>query len=184
MAKAKDKAKGKAPEELTEINLPATLPITQDVPQESEAPTETWDRAEAIKLRLKGYTYRDIAKLFGLKAHGTIISGLKPFKALFDAVENPELIEAFRRNKSKILTAAQMTLVMDLFDHDKREKASLNNTAYAFDKLNNAIRLEDGEATEIVDLNALINDAQAMEDALKELNHEDIIDVETDDEEA
>ena len=183
MAKAKDKVKDTDPGELTDINLPATLDIDQDIDQ-IETPPETWDRAKAIRLRLNGHTYRDIAKILGMNSHSTIISGLSKFKPMLDAVENTELIGAFKKNKSQVLQAAQIAMVMDLFDPVKRAKASLNNTAYAFTQLNNAARLEDGESTQNIDINALINDAQAMEDALKELNQEDIIDVEPEDDAA
>jgi hypothetical protein len=91
----------------------------------------------------KRMTYREIEKQTGID-HSTIHKKYSDVIALFD----PEKIERYEANKPSVLSGAEKILLQDMLDPDKREKASLNNVAYAYDKVFQANRLERGQSTD------------------------------------
>ena len=68
-------------------------------------------------------------------------------------------IDAYELAKPHILSAAEELLIQDMVDPDRRAKASLNNTAYAFRQVHDANRLARGETTSNVGLLAAIMEA-------------------------
>jgi hypothetical protein len=100
-------------------------------------------------MRLRGYTYQDIAAVMGV-THSTIIEGLQRFAAVLDAAGDPQVLDAYKDHRSNLLSAAEMTLLTDLADSGRRQKASLNNVAYALGQVANLRRLEEGKTTENV----------------------------------
>ena len=104
------------------------------------------DLADVLRYRLRGYTQADIAAKLNV-APSTISQRLSTFSALFDL----EAIVAYKAMRIQIFSATEAMLISELWDPAKRSKASLNNIAYALDRINNARRLEEGIATSIVD---------------------------------
>jgi len=107
-------------------------------------PTTTVDISKALKLRLQHHlSYDMIAEQLGI-GKSTLHKALKPF---LDLIDNPEAISGFNANKAAILEGAQVSLLSDLVDKDKRKKATLGNVGYVLDKLDGMIRLERGQST-------------------------------------
>ena len=102
------------------------------------------DIAKALTLRLtKNMTYEQIGATFGVSKQSTY-TALKKFLKLID---NPQLIKTYRNHKPELFEAAEMELLTDLMDEDKRKAATLNNTAYALKNVNEMLRLERGQST-------------------------------------
>jgi predicted DNA-binding protein (UPF0251 family) len=98
---------------------------------------------EALQLRyINKLTYQQIADKFGVTKQA-IEQRLSAFK---DKFGDSEEISLYTSNKEALLTIAERELLTDLLDPAKREKATLNNTAYAFERIFNALRLQQGKA--------------------------------------
>lgn len=106
-------------------------------------PATKIDGTKALKWRLQGLSYQDIANRFGCTKQ-SVHDKLKRFK---DLIEAPDDIDAFRNHEVELLDSALMTLVGDITDKQKRKKATLGNVAYAIDKLHNYKRLVQGKST-------------------------------------
>jgi len=91
-------------------------------------------------------SFDDIAKITDIPK-ATAYKKIKDLEAIF----NPEAIEAYERNKPEILSAVEKALVSDMLDPVRREKASLNNTAYAFQQIYQANRNSRGLAGSITE---------------------------------
>lgn len=89
----------------------------------------------------------EIARHFNCTRQSVNIA-LKPFRKLF---ENPESVIVYRDNKGEVLEAIEMVLAMNLTNKQKLKKASLNNMAYAFDKVHNACLIEAGKPTQKIE---------------------------------
>lgn len=110
-------------------------------------PARSLDVGRALKLRLKhALSYGKIAKELGV-SKTAVHKALKEYE---DLIKDPESIQTYRDNRALILDAVEMRLVGDLVNDGKREKASLNNTAYAAQVVNNIGRLERGQSTQNV----------------------------------
>lgn len=108
-------------------------------------PKRTWDFKRALQLRLvKGLSYNEIGRILNT----TEAAVLHAFHDYKDLLANPQEIDAYRDNRSGLLTAIELRLAKELSSPDKLEKASLNNAAYAFAQVHTARRLEEGKATE------------------------------------
>jgi len=134
----------------------------------AKAIARKFDTAKALELRLKkGLSYADIAKYFGCSKQA-IEQGLARYtKLLRDNLD----IEAYEVSKADILSNVELTLLNDLVDQEKREKATLGNVAYAIDKINNINRLQRGQATaniEYLDLTASLDDIRRQKAQLME----------------
>lgn len=106
------------------------------------------DVAKAIELRLvKGLTMVEIAKYFDVSRQAVKQATDK----FLNILQNPEILETYRKRKVDLLESAEFVLLRDLLDSKKRKDASLNNVAYALQNVNNMARLEKGQATEIVE---------------------------------
>lgn len=99
--------------------------------------------AHALSLRLKGNNYEAIAVNMGLSESG-IKKCMKHFAPIIHEMEN---VESYREIKSNILSAMEMVLLKEMSNPEKLAKASINNLAYAFQQINNANRLEQGQST-------------------------------------
>ena len=123
---------------------------------------------KCLKLRLEqGYSYQAIADKF--KLHKTSV--FKALKPILDLIDNPELALAYQNNRANILNNLELTLASDLANAAKREKASLNNTAYAFTAISNARRLESNQSTSNIafaDIAHALTTAQAERQAIVE----------------
>ena len=111
----------------------------------TKRPSRPLDVGRALTLRLKhSLSYGKIAKELGV-SKTAVWKALKEYE---DLIQNPESIQAYRDNRALILDAVEMRLIGDLVDDEKRKKASLNNTAYAAQVVNNMGRLERGQSTQ------------------------------------
>jgi len=111
--------------------------------------------AKAFNMRIKNkLSYKQIADSLNVPKT-TLYEALKP---LLNLVENDQLSLAYADNRAEILNNVEFALVCDLANQEKREKASLNNTAYALAQVNKMRLLESGQATENIQL-ADVSDA-------------------------
>ena len=102
------------------------------------------DINKALELRVKkGMTYKDIGTYFDCTKQA-VQQALKKFTAL---ILEPGELAAYRGVKGEILESVEAHLLNDLVDTDKRQKASLNNTAYALNTVANMTRLENNLST-------------------------------------
>ena len=102
------------------------------------------DLSKALTLRLhNGLSYQYIANHFNVSKQA-IHQALKPFMQM---LAYPEQRLAYKANKADLLEGVEMMLVSDLVDSGRREKASLNNTAYATDKIHSMVRLARDQST-------------------------------------
>lgn len=121
--------------------------MSQSDTTDTHPPNEI-DVAKALTLRLtRGLTYQEIGDKFGVSKQAAH-QALSKFTKLID---NPQLVKSYKNNKADMLEALELELVIDLADKDKRDKASLNNIAYAVKNINEMIRLERGQSTQNVD---------------------------------
>jgi predicted DNA-binding protein YlxM (UPF0122 family) len=102
------------------------------------------DLKKAIELRYKNQlTMPEIAEIFGVTKQAVHQQLSKVDKL----IKGDMHLEAFRQNRINILEGAEFELISDLLDQERRQKASLNNVAYAFNQVHNARRLESGQST-------------------------------------
>jgi DNA-directed RNA polymerase specialized sigma24 family protein len=119
---------------------------------------------KALKLHFQhGLSYAEISRQLGCSRQ-YISKVLKPFKNL---VKNPQILDVYRQNRSDLLNATELELVLDLLDSTRRKKASLNNVAYAFQQIHNARRLEEGLSTGNLAINVAKSLTTAHEKAQK-----------------
>ena len=131
------------------------------------------DVAKALQLRhSNGLTDTQIAKHFECSTQA-VQQALKRFnKILLPASE----LQAYQDKKAGILESVEARLVCDLVDTKRRQKASLNNTAYALSQVANMTRLEKGLTTSniaYVDMTSSLEEIQQrrkqLEEALNDL---------------
>lgn len=124
------------------------------------------DLNKALKLKMKGNTYSEIARIFDCTPQA-VCDRLKPFAKFLD---NPDVAEVYEQNKATLLSMAEQQLLLSMLDESAIEKASLNNRAYAFQQVANQNRLSRGQATQNIDLHELhgdLKDLQAQRDQMK-----------------
>jgi hypothetical protein len=99
---------------------------------------------KAIKLYFeRNVPQCDIARIMGV-SNQCIDQALKPYKQiLFSKGE----IDVLRSRKEDLVEGSFYRLLLDTADPAKREAASLNNTAYALDKVHQILRLETDQST-------------------------------------
>ena len=120
------------------------------------------DIKKALELKVKkGLTYKEIGIYFECSPQA-VQQALKKFTAL---ILEPGEIAAYREQKGNILESVEAQLLNDLVDTGKREKASLNNTAYALNTVANMTRLENNLSTSNIGY-------QDMSKTLEELKRE------------
>ncbi len=131
------------------------------------------DVVKALELRTKkGLTYVEIAKYMDCSQQA-VAQALKRFTTL---VLQPGELEAFRAVKPALLESVEARLLGDLVDGTRRQKASLNNTAYALGQVSNIARLEKGLSTSNVayvdmtkSLEEIRQQRQQLEEALNDV---------------
>lgn len=101
------------------------------------------DLAKCLDLHVKGIPNTEIAKIVGTKS-STVHLALQRFKSVFTELE---YIDDYRATKTRLLEAAELRLLKSMLDEATIEKASLNNRAYAFQQVYQALRLERGQST-------------------------------------
>jgi hypothetical protein len=98
----------------------------------------------ALQLRLNNnMSYGQIAEQLK-KPRTTIYNRLKPIENL---LQDTDLFQLYNADTASILKATEATLLSNLLNKDKLQKASLNNVAYAYQQVFNARRLESNQST-------------------------------------
>jgi hypothetical protein len=111
--------------------------------RERKAADTTREIEKMLKLKAHGATSREIARNLAIP-HRTVRDRLARFEKVFTQLKN---VESYRDVRGKILDSAQLVVLESMMEPTKLKKASLNNCAYAFDKLYAASRLESGKST-------------------------------------
>jgi predicted DNA-binding protein YlxM (UPF0122 family) len=104
-----------------------------------------------------GHIESDIARSQGVSRQA-VNQALKPFKAL---IKDPEKVRAYQNNRALIFDAVESEIVGLALDKSKHKKATLGNVAYALDKVYNINRLEQGKATQNINIQSMIQHTQA-----------------------
>ena len=149
------------------------MPEQEITQSESVTPKRNlMDYSKALKLRLlNGLSYNEIAKACGVHK-STVVNGLKPFLSL---LRNPQAREAYKANKSDLLTAAEMHIVGKIANPQAIKKASINNLAYAANTLYNMNRLEQDLSTNNVSVmhaTDYTKDIEALDAEYEELSNQ------------
>lgn len=108
-----------------------------------------------IQLRLKGLTVKEIADKLGMKYNTVLVT----MRNLFNLLDREKLI-AFEKYRNEIYSAIEFELLDLMLDPKKKEEAKLHNIAYAFDRIYNARRLEQGKSTANIGFHALIEEIE------------------------
>lgn len=96
-----------------------------------------------VDLHTKNVPAGVIAKTVGC-AESTVWSRIKTLR---ENLKSLDKLKEWQENKPDILAATQFEMVQSMLEPGKLKKASVNNLAYAFDKLHQAERLERGLST-------------------------------------
>ena len=130
-------------------------------------PRKEIDIEQALDLKYnKNMTDKEVGEVFGVSQQ-VMNSRLLKFKKL---LLNHDEIKAFESNKVKILTSTEIRLMQDIVDKEKRDKASINNIAYALNVVANMNRLEQGKSTSNIsyaDMGQSLKEMQAECDELE-----------------
>jgi hypothetical protein len=125
----------------------------------------------ALKLRLhNGLSYDQIGTYFGATKQAVSRALAKFTNLLAEDVD----LKGYEQCRADLLTAAEMTLLNEVIDPAKLQKASVNNLAFALGKVFDMNRITQGKSTSIVvygDLQKqheeLIGEIAEMEKALE-----------------
>jgi hypothetical protein len=99
------------------------------------------DFKKAFKMRyLNGLTYQDIADKFHVTS-GAVQQLLKPIKNIIDKAD---LYPVYKSNANELQEIAESLLLQEMLSKEKLQKASVNNLAYAYDKM---IQARKGQTT-------------------------------------
>lgn len=139
------------------------MPETVITAKPADSPRKQLDVGRALKLRLQGYSYREIGEMLGGYADSTVCDALQGITKL---LKQPELLRAYRENKAELLESVEMKLITSLPDDLDVKKGRRALSGYqkvgmlgiVFDKL----RLLRNESTEnIHNLTQIIQAATA-----------------------
>ncbi len=136
-----------------------------DLTTQSDSTLPALDTATALRHRLEGMTYVQIGERYGITKQSVHARIVRVFKHLEDKL-NGERVKTYEDNRDKILTVAKSIIVDEIVNPDKIAKSSVNNLAYAYDKLDHAQRLVRGQSTDNVGINGVINDLSKRRDEL------------------
>lgn|SRR3990167_8977330 len=134
-----------------------TTPATPDAPATPTVINRV-DVTKALKMRLQGFSYDDIADKMGV-AKASVYARLKKLGLILD---DPELTNRYREHEADLLDSVQVRLITSLAHKSDDKKASVNNLAYAARQVFDMRRLSRGESTaNIHQLSAIIQAADA-----------------------
>ena len=134
------------------------------------------DVAEALRLRLvHKLPYSTIASYYGVSDRAV----RKALKRFLDLLEAPEVLEEYENVKAQLLSSAEMMLLNEIVRPEKLKKASVNNLAYAFERVFNANRLERGKSTQNISYAELTKEIEELEKAIAEYEKTTVQSIET-----
>lgn len=123
--------------------------MTQIAPQ-----VDRLDLSKAVKQKfVNGLTDQEIGDQFGVTRQA-VNKALKPFKEI---MQENNTLQTYQDNYTKVLRNSNMLLMGDMLNPEKRKAASLNNIAYAWDKIATHLRLEENKSTENVSLRSAVD---------------------------
>ncbi|MFI5364362.1 MAG: hypothetical protein ACHQ4J_01950 [Candidatus Binatia bacterium] len=112
------------------------------------------DVGRALELRLeRGLSYEAIGQLCGGVTKQAVALALKPFRQLLD---HPDSVRAYATHEPRLLDAARMTLLANMLDPARLQKAPPNHLAYTFSQLFQAGRLLRGQSTSNIGLRSTV----------------------------
>lgn len=153
------------PKKKSKSSKPATkLPAVR---VKSLAPSDKHnvDFKKLIKLRYyNGLSLDKISDLSGVPT-STLHVWFQPIDKL---IKHPDELEIYRHNRADFLASLEYELLTDLMDETRRQKASLNNVGFVFDKIHMARRLERGLSTGNLAVNVEKSLTSAHEKAQKQ----------------
>lgn len=133
-------------------------------------PTIKLTTTQMLKMRLEGYSYQDIGNKAGVSRH----SVRDRLKTLERVIGDPQLTSAYREHEADILDGLRRKIATSLANKADDKKASINNLAYAFTQINQAVRLLRGQSTANVSaLTRIIEQAQERKPAYSVPQHID-----------
>jgi transposase len=115
---------------------------------EDKAVSKRIDVAKALKLRVQGNTYEEIAAVFGV-TKSAVHQALNKLEHLLDGVQQGE-VTAYSEERRNILSIAEARMLRSMLDEDAIQKAPLASRTMAFGVLYDKRRLEEGKSTENV----------------------------------
>jgi hypothetical protein len=104
------------------------------------------DVKKALKLKLLGNSYQEIADILGCSKQG-VHQALTKFETFLDGVNQGDL-NAYSEERRSILNSAEMTLLRAVVDSEAIKKAPLAARVMAFGTIYDKRRLEEGKSTE------------------------------------
>jgi hypothetical protein len=119
---------------------------------------------EAVALRLvNGLEYTTIGRLYGATKQAVE----QAIKNYLKKIGHPAVLETYKKNKTEFLSLAESVLITDMLDPVKRDKATLNNTAYAFGTVHKANMSErEGGTQKVNQLTIIIQNAHRLDKAI------------------
>ena len=107
------------------------------------------DLSQIIKLRYKhNMSYQQIADRIG--CHKTSV--MRKLDKYISMLPSAEEVESYRENKTQMLTALEYKVYEKMCNEETLKAASFNNLAYGFQNICTQNRLEQGLATERLDI--------------------------------
>ncbi len=123
------------------------------------------DVKQALILRFQhGLPYQKIADQLECSKNA-VWKALKPLEKL---IRDPNLIEAYERQRVPILTGAEIQLLEQMGDPSALKGAKVNQLAYAFSQIHSARRLEQGLSTGNLSINIEKLYAEALKKTQKD----------------
>lgn len=142
------------------LKIPTKLPNPQ-------LKRQKFDRMKALQLRhVHGMSYNAIAEHFGVTRQSVYQAIGRWEDGLYSKFE----VQASQNSLIQRLYALRDILMLSLGDRKKIDRASLNNVAYAFSQINQALRLEEGQSTENLNVHTLPAEISELEQKLKEVS--------------
>lgn len=148
------------------------------------------DVKQALILRFQhGLPYQKIADQLECSKNA-VWKALKPLEKL---IRDPNLIEAYERQRVPILTGAEIQLLEQMGDPAALKGAKVNQLAYAFSQIHSARRLEEGLSTGNFDVKLNVekiytealektqkDEAQLRELAVRKIGQVELVDQQSD----
>jgi len=118
---------------------------------------------EIMAMRVAGMSFAEIARKTG-KSKQTIRNNvLKVLKLI-----NEKGLDEYMKNKSRIFNAAEMKILSEMVKEKKLKKANLQGLAFAFSKIYEANRLEQGLSTQNIIYADIQQEKEKIDKAIKE----------------
>lgn len=109
-------------------------------------PTDHKTLARVVDLKLKGVKQTEIAKITG-QSTAAVCKQLQRFDKIFELLPK---VEEYRQGRTELLDATELRLLQAINDPTKLQNATLNQAAFAFEKVAHYSRLWQDKSTDNV----------------------------------